>query len=198
MKISNSILSLLLAAAPAVAFVPGAPRASLVLQRTNNNNAPPLHALPPQTPEVAKEAVGDMITFFGSINEKLSEGFQSELGAFLESIATNAKELSQALTNNPALTGKLTEVTNTVNLALQNFIAQHPSLQPTYETVKQQVEAIPLGNLPAPVLGLLSSVVTYTVVSSLLSVGPPPRLRIRFTSTTLQQPVRTLIHDCPK
>lgn len=181
MRFSRCCLSalFLVTASPASAFVPGgAPRALARRPAATSSAATAfsgskLHALPSQAPEVATKAVGDLITFFDSINEKLTGSFQSTLSDFLQTLTKSATEITQ-LSNklDPSVLKVLSETSDKANAALLDLLTQYPALRPAYDVVQNQLHSISgLNGAPAPVSLLISSVVTYTVVSSILSIG---------------------------
>jgi hypothetical protein len=184
MRFSRCCVSalVLLSSTPAFAFFPGTPvalvRPTISRSAWTASRPSELHALPQQTPEVAREAVGNLISFFDSINTQLTGTFQSTLSEFLETLTKSANEITHLADKvDPKVLSVLSEASDKVSAALQELLTQNPALQPAFDTVQSQLRGIPgLGSAPAPVLVLVSSVVTYTVVSSILSVGmaPPP------------------------
>jgi hypothetical protein len=186
MRFSSRCLLLLLVTTPhtSLAFAPpgrtsfavvrpGAVRNSNSLQQQHN------YALPPQTPEIAKEGVIDLISFFDSINGKLTDTFQTTLSQVLESVTQMSNEIThladKAIQIDPAVLENLQQVTDKINLALTDLISQYPALQPVYDTINSQLSSNSgLGTAPAPVTLLISSVLTYTVVSFILGSPEAP------------------------
>ena len=149
---------------------------------------PRCYALPPQTPAVAKEGIEDLINFLDVINQRLEETFHSTLKEVLDTVTHSANDVQMVFKEmdniavDPSLQTKLHDVTDAVNGAIHDLVfVQYPVLQPAYEVIQSQLRTVfsdqLLGSsstVPTPLALLLSSVVTFTAVSSLLRLGQPP------------------------
>jgi hypothetical protein len=158
-------------------------------QHRRSSPLPRCYALPPQTPDVAKEGIEDLVNFLDSINQRLEETFHSTLKQVLDTVTHSANDVQVVFKDidniavDPSFLAKLNEVTDEVNGAIHDLVfVQYPALQPAYELIQSQLRSVfsdhllgSLSSLPTPVAVLLSSVVTYTAVSSLLTLGQPPQ-----------------------
>lgn len=111
--------------------------------------------------------VKDVVAFFEKATASLQESCQTL-------IAT----LQEALESANLPTEVLQEFVDKVNTALSAFVTSHPEIQSLYNTFQQQLQKLPvqLDNLPPGIVIALSAIVSFTVISSLLSFGqePPP------------------------
>lgn len=154
---------------------------------------PRCYALPPQTPDVAKEGIEDIVNFLDVINQRLEETFHSTLKQVLDTVFHSANDVqvvfkeieaswADSIVVDPSILSKLQDVTDEVNGAIHDLVfVQYPALQPAYELIQSQLRTVFSGHLlglssslPTPLALLLSSIVTYTAVSSLLRLGQPP------------------------
>jgi hypothetical protein len=149
---------------------------------------PKCYALPPQTPDVAKEGIENVINFLDVINQRLEETFHSTLKEVLDTATHSVNDVQMMFKEidnvavDPSMLVKLHEVTDAMNGAIHDLVfVQYPALQPAYEVIQSQLRTVFSDHLlgssstvPTPVVLLLSSVVTFTAVSSLLKLGQPP------------------------
>lgn len=147
-----------------------------------------LHALPPQTPTIVEERLVDVVQFLDSINQRLEDTFQSTLRQGLDAATQSATEIQHLATElaqvadklDPVVMDKLQQATSVVTEALQNLLVQYPTLRPAYDAVTQTLQRLPetilpgLQSTPPTVILLISSVLTYTIVSSFLSLAKAP------------------------
>jgi hypothetical protein len=174
-------MTLLLTSQTALAFVPPSPLALRPVGHRTPADVPrtsavSLNGLPElQTPALLKEKLVDLIQFIDPINVKLTETFQATLNDFLDTLTKSANEIRQlAVAGSPVL-DKLQELATAANVALETYLTQYPSLSSTYNTIEGQHQNLPaLDSVPTSVVILLSSVATYSIVSSLLTIGQPP------------------------
>ena len=130
----------------------------------------------------------DVVQFLDSINQRLEDTFQSTLRQGLDVVTQSATEIQLLATEraqladklDPVVMDKLQQATSVVTESLQNLLAQYPTLRPAYDTVTQTLQRLPetilpgLQSTPPTVTLLISSVLTYTIVSSFLSLAKAP------------------------
>lgn len=180
---------LILWAPSSVAFLPSS---STPNQRATSSGwsrkSSTLHALPPQTPPIVEERLEDVVQFLDSINQRLEDAFQSTLREGLDVATQSAAEVQHLATSlaqltdklDPVVMDKLQQATSVVTEALQNLLVQYPTLRPAYDAVTQTLQRLPetilpgLQSTPPTVALLISSVFTYTIVSSFLSLAKAP------------------------
>lgn len=130
-----------------------------------------------QTPEFAKEIANNMIPLIDPVNEKLSTALSEIISGALDSL-TSALALFQSTLESvdaPVLQA-LQVISTNLQLAVQAYLLEHPSYQPFYRSIIDQTNAVSFhGTSPSMVI-LASTVVTYAIFSSILSLGqiPPP------------------------
>ena len=145
-------------------------------------------ALPSQTPAIVQEGLVGVVQFLDLINQRMEDTFQSTLRQGLDAITQSASEIQHLATElagivdklDPAVMDQLQQTTSAVTEALRNLLVQYPALRPAYDTVTLTLQQFSITILPGlqstpPAVSLLiSSVLTYTIVSSLLSLGKAP------------------------
>ena len=104
--------------------------------------------------------IQDMSDFLNQSSDSLTVPFQ-------KLVSNLQNELQKA--NLP--TEALQEFASKIQAAVSSFVASHPELEPLYSNIQTQLTKIQLDNLPATVVVGVSALVSYTVISSLLSLG---------------------------
>jgi hypothetical protein len=134
-----------------------------------------------QTPEIVTDLANDLISFFDPINEKLSTGFRESLTGLLDEFSSTVTEAQSALARVDApVLQAFQELATRFEGALQVYLLDHPSYQPLYNSVSEQLakqwSTVSYEGTSPSVIVFVSTVVTYSLVSSILSIGqlPPP------------------------
>jgi hypothetical protein len=136
---------------------------------TTPHQASPLDNLPDALRQVSLPSpdglLKGMVAFLDKSSEALTASFQSLLST-----------LQKALETVDLPTGILQEFADKMNSALAAFVASHPELQPLYNGIQQQFQKLSLQDVPSSVVIAVSALVSYSVISSLLTLNqePPP------------------------
>lgn len=170
MKISAGVALLLVL--PVRSFVPS--------RVTNRPSFSVIHKAQ-QTPEIVTDLAKDLISFFDPINEKLATEFRESLTGVLDQFSSTVTQVQSVLATVDAPVLKaFQELTTTLEGALQAYLVDHPTYQPLYNTLSEllakQLSSVSHESTSPSVIILVSTVVTYSLVSSILSIGqlPPP------------------------
>ena len=130
-----------------------------------------------QTPEFAEEIANNMISLFDPINENLSTAFSEIITGALDSLTSTLVLFQSTLESVDApVLQALHEISTNLQSAIQAYLLEHPSYQPYYKSITDQIKTFSLDGTSPSLIILASTVVTYVVVSSILSLGqmPPP------------------------
>lgn len=114
-------------------------------------------------PSSADGFVKEMINSLKQSTDSLQASVQS-----LVSSLENAFESANIPTN------ALQEPVDKLQSVLRDFVAAHPKLEPLYNTIQEQLSKISFEGIPSSVVILVSAVVSYFIISSLLSLGQEP------------------------
>ena len=91
--------------------------------------------------------------------------------ALKESFQTLLSALQSALESANLPTEVLQEFASKLESAFSSFVASHPELQPLYNSIQEQIQKVSLDNVPTSVVIAVSAVISYSIISSLLSLG---------------------------
>jgi len=107
--------------------------------------------------------VRDVVAILDKSSESLKTAFQ-----------TLVSTLQSALESANLPTEVLQEYVDKIQTALSSFVASHPEIQPLYNTIQEQFNKIHLNDAPSGVVIALSALISYSVISSILSLGQDP------------------------
>lgn len=99
---------------------------------------------------------------------------QTSSDSLTQSLSTLVSSLESALQKADLPVPVLEESVQKLQNALNQFLSTHPELQPIYNGIQQQVEKLSLDQVPSSVILIVSAVLTYSIISSLLSTSDAP------------------------